>query len=183
MGFKAVIVESEDHDLLEVRDKFGMGSFVFVIPMLVGLAIEVVGVRAWIVGPSPGQSPPGEIAAAGTLFLGIGSLWAWRALRRSGVIFDRARRVVSKWSGLVVPRRWEEIPFDDVDRIQLRYVSANGEGTSSSTDVDLILKGGRRLCVTSDGMTANAVDIAFALAAHTGLEVEDLSDPYGNYKG
>lgn len=170
---RQVVVESEDHNLIEVRTRLGIGSFSPVVFVPVGLAIAGFSVRAMITGSASAEKLIFP-TIFGILFLAAGVFGTYRSLRQSGMIFDRAARSLSKWTGFLGPKRWEDIPFDSIDRIQVRYIPSRGEHSSSSIDADLILKDGRRLCIYS-GKHMDALDIAFQLSAHTGLDVEDLS--------
>ncbi len=115
-------IDTGDPDILQTR-RGGGCLMIFGLPFLL-TGLFVMGFSFWESPPGDGGPPLLVTVIFGSIFtaLGTGLMFG-----RSGMIINRRKRSIVRWSGLLVPMKKTTYPLDYHDRITIRKELRSGE--------------------------------------------------------
>ena len=108
-------IDTGDPDMLQTRRGGGL-LMIFGLPFLL-TGLFVIGFPFWGNPPEGGGPPLMVTVIFGAVFTALGAALMFG---RSGMIIDRRKRSIVRWSGLLVPMKKTTYPLDYHDRITIR---------------------------------------------------------------
>jgi hypothetical protein len=170
-------IETRDPNQLAYRSGGGCASL-FGLPFFAfGLFFALMALFGGISSKSGSAEMGGRLIGSlfGLLFAGVGSAFLFG---RSGLVFDKSRRTVTRWYGLLVPM-WsnvqESAAFRDVSITQETRTRRSKHGTRTYTVFPVRLTGGGKFDIAEPKDAAEARRIAEEIAKFLNLGVTDSS--------